>query len=163
MREEFVKFVGGLFLVSAVDEANCTCTALACPPGVVRSYLGYYAGSHQNSAAKRPWARIVLPWVTRWEVLVSYPTLLFLPPTPFASSSLEGSCLSHHRTLHFPTTFGTGNAVVSKHVCQNRRSPDSVRATSRATCHTNLSHTRTESLLMQVCEYIRMGTPSLRV
>ena len=51
--------------------------------GVVRSYLGYYAGSHQNSAAKRPWARIVLPWVTRWEVLVSYPTLflatVFLP------------------------------------------------------------------------------------
>ena len=44
--------------------------------GVVRSYLGYYAGSHQNSAAKRPWARIVLPWVTRWEVLVSYPFLL---------------------------------------------------------------------------------------
>ena len=44
------------------------------PAGVVvRSYLGYYAGSHQNSAAKRPWARIVLPWVTRWEVLVSYP------------------------------------------------------------------------------------------
>ena len=40
---------------------------------MVRSYLGYYAGSHQNSAAKRPWARIVLPWVTRWEVLVSYP------------------------------------------------------------------------------------------
>ena len=45
-----------------------------CPSAVVvRSYLGYYAGSHQNSAAKRPWARIVLPWVTRWEVLVSYP------------------------------------------------------------------------------------------
>ena len=45
--------------------------------GVVRSYLGYYAGSHQNSAAKRPWARIVLPWVTRWEVLVSYPFCAF--------------------------------------------------------------------------------------
>ena len=59
---------------------------------VVRSYLGYYAGSHQNSAAKRPWARIVLPWVTRWEVLVSYPALflatLFLATLFLATVSL---------------------------------------------------------------------------
>ncbi|GJP29603.1 hypothetical protein CLOM_g18631 [Closterium sp. NIES-68] len=41
--------------------------------GVVRSYLGYYAGSHQNSEAKRQWARAVLGWVTSREVLVSYP------------------------------------------------------------------------------------------
>ena len=40
---------------------------------VVRSYLGYYSGSHPNSADKRPWARIVLGWVTSREVLVSYP------------------------------------------------------------------------------------------
>ena len=45
---------------------------------VVRSYLGYYAGSHQNSAAKRPWARIVLPLATRWKVLVSYTSCVFL-------------------------------------------------------------------------------------
>src|SRR3954471_1950384 len=27
-------------------------------------------GSHQNSAVKRAWARVVLGWVTSWEVLV---------------------------------------------------------------------------------------------
>ena len=58
---------GWFGLVTAFVYAMCGVS------GVVRSYLGYYAGSHQNSAAKRPWARIVLPWVTRWEVLVSYP------------------------------------------------------------------------------------------
>lgn len=42
---------------------------------VVRSYLGYYTGSHQNSAVKRPWARIVLGWVTSREVLVLHPPL----------------------------------------------------------------------------------------
>ena len=60
---------------------------------VVRSYLGYYAGSHQNSAAKRPWARIVLPWVTRWEVLVSYPTLL---SAPFENCCFLSSTLTHY-------------------------------------------------------------------
>jgi hypothetical protein len=49
-----------------------------CPP-VVRSYLGYYTGSHQNSAVKRLWAGIVLGWVTSREVPVSHPRLfLFL-------------------------------------------------------------------------------------
>jgi hypothetical protein len=51
---------------------------------VVRSYLGYYTGSHQNSAVKRPWARIVLGWVTSREVLVLHPNdspfyMSFLP------------------------------------------------------------------------------------
>lgn len=41
--------------------------------GVVRSYLGYCAGSHQTSEAKRLWARIVLEWVTFREVLVTNP------------------------------------------------------------------------------------------
>ena len=40
---------------------------------VVRSYLGYCAGSHQTSEAKRLWARIVLEWVTFREVLVTNP------------------------------------------------------------------------------------------
>ena len=40
---------------------------------VVRSYLGYYTGSHQNSAVKRLWAGIVLGWVTSREVPVSHP------------------------------------------------------------------------------------------
>ena len=69
-------------------------------PVVVRSYLGYYAGSHQNSAAKRPWARIVLPWVTRWEVLVSYPACLLLL---FVKCYFLSSVLSHH-TPPFPQT-----------------------------------------------------------
>lgn len=43
---------------------------------VVRSYLGYCAGSHQTSEAKRLWARIVLEWVTFREVLVTNPSLL---------------------------------------------------------------------------------------
>ncbi|GJP46260.1 hypothetical protein CLOM_g5566 [Closterium sp. NIES-68] len=38
---------------------------------VVRSYLGHYAGSHQNSEAKCQWARIVLGRVTSREVLVT--------------------------------------------------------------------------------------------
>ena len=75
------------------------CLARAAP-GVVRSYLGYYAGSHQNSAAKRPWARIVLPWVTRWEVLVSYPACLLLL---FVKCYFLSSVLSHH-TPPFPQT-----------------------------------------------------------
>ena len=51
--------------------------------GVVRSYLGYCAGSHQTSEAKRLWARIVLEWVTFREVLVTNPpycTFTFQPP-----------------------------------------------------------------------------------
>ena len=31
---------------------------------------------HQNSAVKRVWARVVLGWVTSWEVLVLHPFLL---------------------------------------------------------------------------------------
>ena len=46
---------------------------------VVRSYQRYYTGSHQNSAVKRAWARIVLGWVTSREVLVLHPP----SPPPF--------------------------------------------------------------------------------
>ena len=46
---------------------------------MVRSYLGYYTGSHQNSAVKRLWAGIVLGWVTSREVPVPHP-----PFWPFA-------------------------------------------------------------------------------
>ena len=47
---------------------------------VVRSYLGYYTGSHQNSAVKRLWAGIVLGWVTSREVPVPHPHLLAFWP-----------------------------------------------------------------------------------
>src|SRR6185436_14970406 len=36
----------------------------------MRSYQHYSTGSHQNSEVKRAWARVVLGWVTSWEVLV---------------------------------------------------------------------------------------------
>ncbi|MED6191146.1 hypothetical protein PIB30_113283, partial [Stylosanthes scabra] len=35
----------------------------------VRSFQHQCTGSHQNSAVKRAWARVVLGWVTSWEVL----------------------------------------------------------------------------------------------
>ena len=59
-------------------------------PAVVRSYLGYYTGSHQNSAVKRPWARIVLGWVTSREVLVLHPPFSF--PPLLSPCSCWGEC-----------------------------------------------------------------------
>ena len=46
----------------------------------MRSYQHLRTGSHQNSDVKRAWARVVLGWVTSWEVLVLHPFLsrLFL-------------------------------------------------------------------------------------
>ncbi|GJP46259.1 hypothetical protein CLOM_g5565 [Closterium sp. NIES-68] len=70
---------------------------------VVRSYLGHYAGSHQNSEAKCQWARIVLGRVTSREVLVSYPFL----PAPGRSGKRTGegihvvrSYLGHYAGSH---------------------------------------------------------------
>src|SRR6185295_19660744 len=40
----------------------------------MRSYQHYSTGSHQNSKVKRAWARVVLGWVTSWEVLVLHPS-----------------------------------------------------------------------------------------
>ena len=59
---------------------------------VVRSYLGYYTGSHQNSAVKRPWARIVLGWVTSREVLVLHPPSFssFSPPLVCMENKTQG-------------------------------------------------------------------------
>ena len=37
--------------------------------------------SHQNSAVKRAWARVVLGWVTSWEVLVLHPSFWVLRGT----------------------------------------------------------------------------------
>src|SRR3954465_8305978 len=34
-------------------------------------------GSHQNSEVKRAWARVVLGWVTSWEVLVLHPSFFY--------------------------------------------------------------------------------------
>ncbi|MED6179061.1 hypothetical protein PIB30_113582, partial [Stylosanthes scabra] len=51
----------------------------------VRSYQHECTGSHQNSAVKRAWAaRVVLGWVTSWEVLVLhlFSVPLFLPVLP---------------------------------------------------------------------------------
>ncbi|CAL8174831.1 unnamed protein product [Prunus armeniaca] len=39
----------------------------------MRSYQLTCTGSHQNSEVKRVWARVVLGWVTSWEVLVLHP------------------------------------------------------------------------------------------
>ncbi|MED6154264.1 hypothetical protein PIB30_110595, partial [Stylosanthes scabra] len=50
----------------------------------VRSYQHQCTGSHQNSAVKRAWARVVLGWVTSWEVLVLH---LFFGASFFACSS----------------------------------------------------------------------------
>ena len=45
----------------------------------MRSYQLTCTGSHQNSEVKRVWARVVLGWVTSWEVLVLHsPPPLFL-------------------------------------------------------------------------------------
>lgn len=56
---------------------------------VVRSYLGYCAGSHQTSEAKRLWARIVLEWVTFREVLVTNPSLLHFSISKLAPHSIQ--------------------------------------------------------------------------
>ncbi|MED6142597.1 hypothetical protein PIB30_115308, partial [Stylosanthes scabra] len=50
----------------------------------VRSYQHQCTVSHQNSAVKRAWARVVLGWVTSWEVLVLH---LFFGASFFARSS----------------------------------------------------------------------------
>ena len=39
----------------------------------MRSYQHKRTGSHQNSEVKRALARVVLGWVTPWEVLVFHP------------------------------------------------------------------------------------------
>src|SRR3989337_2775881 len=43
----------------------------------MRSYQHQSTGSHQNSEVKRAWARVVLGWVTSWEVLVLHSLLKF--------------------------------------------------------------------------------------
>ena len=43
--------------------------------GRVRSYQHKCTGSHQNSEVKRVWARVVLRWVSSWDVLVLHPPL----------------------------------------------------------------------------------------
>ena len=101
---------------------------------MVRSYLGYYAGSHQNSAAKRPWARIVLPWVTRWEVLVSYPFCVSGHgfSTPGAFSFFIGVFVRSHTTcvrgryrrkeLRFCASIGKHDVIIHGDVdCQPGR------------------------------------------
>src|SRR6185312_1436717 len=41
-------------------------------------------GSHQNSEVKRAWARVVLGWVTSWEVLVLHSFFFRFRPFRFA-------------------------------------------------------------------------------
>src|SRR3954468_22791458 len=43
----------------------------------MRSYKHSSTGSHQNSEVKRAWARVVLGWVSSWEVLVLH-SFLFI-------------------------------------------------------------------------------------
>src|SRR3954462_4625371 len=54
----------------------------------MRSYQHKSTGSHQNFAVKRAWARVVLGWVTSWEVLVLHPYFL-----PCASNRTSPSIL----------------------------------------------------------------------
>ena len=44
----------------------------------MRSYQHKCTGSHQNSVVKRAWTRVLLGWVTSWEVLVLHPFFLGL-------------------------------------------------------------------------------------
>ena len=48
---------------------------------IVRSYPREYTRSHQNSAVKHEWARLVLGLVTTWESLVPYVLLLHHCPS----------------------------------------------------------------------------------
>src|SRR6266540_1981345 len=43
----------------------------------MRLYQHYSLPSYQNSEVKRAWARVVLGWVTSWEVLVLHPSFLW--------------------------------------------------------------------------------------
>ena len=47
----------------------------------MQSYQHKCTGSHQNSVVKRAWARVVLGWVTSWEVLVLHPSFWVLRGT----------------------------------------------------------------------------------
>src|SRR3954467_8041019 len=53
----------------------------------MRSYQHGSTGSHQNSEVKRAWARVVLGWVTSWEVLVLHPSFLRHLTTVLLSSA----------------------------------------------------------------------------
>ncbi|MED6129740.1 hypothetical protein PIB30_110887, partial [Stylosanthes scabra] len=72
----------------------------------VRSYQHSCTGSHQNSAIKRAWARVVLGWVTSWEVLVLHLffSTSFLPVLPAADprpgSSAPAGRASERAGLH---------------------------------------------------------------
>ena len=44
----------------------------------MRSYKHKSTGSHQNSEVKRAWARVVLGWVTSWEVFVLHSNIFFV-------------------------------------------------------------------------------------
>ncbi|CAL8163438.1 unnamed protein product [Prunus armeniaca] len=48
----------------------------------MRSYQLTCTGSHQNSEVKRVWARVVLGWVTAWEVLVLHPSFCLFEKIP---------------------------------------------------------------------------------
>ena len=61
-------------------------------------------GSHQNSEVKRAWARVVLGWVTSWEVLVLHP--IFFPQRQFrylhfTPIQLFTFCFSAHLPFFF--------------------------------------------------------------
>ena len=64
----------------------------------MRSYQLTCTGSHQNSEVKRVWARVVLGWVTSWEVLVLHPFFsvffFFSFSRPLTRSNCRGRLLS---------------------------------------------------------------------
>src|SRR3954469_22567779 len=59
---------------------------------------------HQNSAVTRAWARVVLGWVTSWEVLVLHPSCLLRLSKPRFST---------HSFFFFPRLQHSARAVTS--------------------------------------------------
>lgn len=111
-----------------------------CPP-VVRSYLGYYTGSHQNSAVKRLWAGIVLGWVTSREVPVSHPRLFFFVPLFRAKLVGQGGANSPPRS----------ETSICARVVGHKLAPRSMRG--RQTPNSTTHH----SMQQRVWEFVHSG------
>ncbi|MED6186567.1 hypothetical protein PIB30_067979 [Stylosanthes scabra] len=92
---------------------------------VVCEYIGRCdhtsTGSHQKSAVKRAWARIVLGWETSWEVLVLYLfySTSFLPVLPVTDPRLMSEILAEFQT-------STGKCTGSYQTINNKRDYDRI-------------------------------------
>ena len=75
----------------------------------MRSYLHYCIGSHQNSVVKCAWARVVLGWVTSWEVLVLHIFLVFVF---FYLNSGASKSISQNRVIWYDAQPYTAGLIV---------------------------------------------------